>query len=139
MKKKLHLLLLAMLMPLFMLAENQGYAVFDESTGTLTFKYGGKPEGDNVFDTDNTGNPRWDCSKIKIVKFDLTYGDARPISTNSWFNGAVSLSEIIGIENLNTSAVTDMGWMFKGCSGLTSLDVSGFKTDNVTEMGGMFN
>jgi surface protein len=32
-----------------------------------------------------------------------------------------------------------MGSMFSGCSGLTSLDVSGFDTSKVTNMGGMFN
>ena len=37
-----------------------------------------------------------------------------------------------------TDKVTDMSGMFYYCSGLTSLDVSGFKTDNVTNMNTMF-
>ena len=32
-----------------------------------------------------------------------------------------------------------MAYMFYSCSGLTSLDVSGFKTDNVTNMSWMFD
>ena len=32
-----------------------------------------------------------------------------------------------------------MGWMFYGCSGLTNLDVSGFNTENVTQMKSMFS
>ena len=32
-----------------------------------------------------------------------------------------------------------MSYMFRNCSGLTSLDLSGFKTDNVTDMGMMFS
>ena len=39
----------------------------------------------------------------------------------------------------NTSNVTSMDSMFSGCSGLTSLDVSGFDTSNVNSMKNMFN
>ena len=35
---------------------------------------------------------------------------------------------------LNTSEVTNMGWMFGICTKLTSLDVSNFNTSNVTTM-----
>ena len=38
----------------------------------------------------------------------------------------------------DTSNVTDMGYFFKECSGLTSLDVSSFDTSNVTSMLHMF-
>ena len=38
----------------------------------------------------------------------------------------------------NTSNVTNMSFMFDGCSGLTSLDVSKFDTSNVTTMSYMF-
>ena len=41
--------------------------------------------------------------------------------------------------NSNTSKVTDMGLMFDGCSGLTSLDLSGWDTSNVTNMFNMFS
>ena len=40
MKKSLFLLILAVFLPLCVWAEEQGYAVFDSATGTLTFKYG---------------------------------------------------------------------------------------------------
>ena len=39
----------------------------------------------------------------------------------------------------DTSNVTDMSWMFEGCSSLRELDVSGFDTGNVTDMGSMFS
>ena len=45
---------------------------------------------------------------------------------------------INGIENLNTSNVTDMEFMFYKCENLTSLDVSNFDTRKVTTMDGMF-
>ena len=50
-----------------------------------------------------------------------------------------ALSTIEGIENLNTSAVTDMSQMFLDCSGLKELNVSTFNTSSVTDMGSMFS
>ena len=58
-----------------------------------------------------------------------------PSSTSLWFIGM--MSEINGIENLNTSNVTKMQAMFVGCA-LQELDVSNFDTSNVTDMSYMF-
>ena len=46
--------------------------------------------------------------------------------------------KIEGLENLDTSNVTNMSYMFYYCSKLTSLDVSKFDTSNVTDMIYMF-
>ena len=120
-----------------------GYAELNSETGTLTFKYGIMPEGENVWNTDDTNfsyinQTPWDCSKLKKVVFDPSYAKTRPKSTAYWFHGAKELANITGIEFLNTSNVTDMGWMFSMCSGLTSLDVTHFDTGNVTDMRDMF-
>ena len=124
------------------LVVEQGYAVFNSETGTLTFKYGEKPAGDNVYDTDNTDytweSQAWDCSQIKKVVFDPSFAAARPKSTTHWFYKSESLTEIVGIEYLNTSEVTTMRGMFSGCGNLTNLDVHKFVTDNVTNMAWMF-
>ena len=48
------------------------------------------------------------------------------------------MTEIEGLENLNTSEVTDMKEMFYSCQELTSLDLSTFDTHKVTNMEGMF-
>ena len=48
------------------------------------------------------------------------------------------LTSIEGIENLNTSEVTDMSDMFHNCSRLTSLNLSSFNTSKVTHMIAMF-
>ncbi|WP_334332326.1 BspA family leucine-rich repeat surface protein [Companilactobacillus sp. HBUAS59544] len=49
------------------------------------------------------------------------------------------LQEIIGIENLDTSAATNLSNMFFKATNLAgNLDVSNFKTENVTDMSGMF-
>ena len=129
------------LLPLCSWAENQGYAVFDESTGTLTFKYGIGPEGDNMFhDIDNA---QWcwniDMSSLKKVVFDASFANARPKSTASWFSNATLLTEITGLHNLNTSQVTDMSWMFYYCTSMKNLDLSSFNTSNVTNMSWMFS
>ena len=48
------------------------------------------------------------------------------------------LEAIDGIENLNTSMVTDMWQMFYNCKSLTSLDLKDFDTHNVLSMSYMF-
>ena len=54
------------------------------------------------------------------------------------FNGCSGLTSL-DLRNFNTSNVTRMSGMFSGCSGLTSLDLSKFVTNNVTSMGSMFD
>lgn len=71
--------------------------------------------------------------------FDSSFASARPTSTNSWFIGCNNLAEIEGLENLNTSKVTDMKCMFAGCTSLTTLDLYHFNTKKVTNMSEMFN
>ncbi len=47
-------------------------------------------------------------------------------------------SNEVSFKGSNTINVTDMSFMFNGCTTLTSLDVSSFDTSNVTEMHYMF-
>ena len=54
------------------------------------------------------------------------------------FNQLVYLKTIQGLENLDTSQVTNMSSMFYGCSDLTNLDLSHFDTSQVTDMDYMF-
>ena len=49
-----------------------------------------------------------------------------------------SLQTITFGDNWDTSQVTDMSYMFDGCSSLTSLDLSRFNTGQVTNMSSMF-
>ena len=99
------------------------------------------------------------CDKII---FDPSFANANPTTTYEWFFH-MPIKEIVGlqylntsnvtdmrrmfaecsatnldIKGLNTSKVTDMSEMFYGCSSLTSLDLSGFNTSNVTDMNNMF-
>ena len=72
------------------------------------------------------------------VVFDESFASVRPTSCYSWFSDFYSLGTIKGLENLNTSEVTNMKFMFAYCFSLTSLDLSNFNTANVTNMLGMF-
>ena len=126
----------------------ESYAVFDESTNTLTFKHDTKKtdgafalnEGENLpgwykFDDNNHSH---NANIIKKVIFDTSFANARPTSCYNWFYGCTDLTTIEGIEYLNTENVTNMSWMFSECSALTTLDVSNFDTKNVMEMSYMF-
>ena len=44
----------------------------------------------------------------------------------------------LDVSGFNTDNVTNMREMFDGCENLTSLDLSGFHTENVTDMAYMF-
>ena len=117
------------------------YAEFNNATGTLTFSRGlSKPAG--AYDL-NVGNntPEWSTQKedINKVVFDASFANARPTSCYKWFDMCTSLTEIEGVENLNTEKVTNMGSMFSGCHVLNPLDVSNFDTQNVENMSCMFS
>ena len=117
-----------------------GYAEYDLSSKTLTFRYKGvKPEGAYALN-EGASEPGWLTQKENIYKvvFDASFACARPTSCYRWFYGCTNLTEIKGIENLNTEKVTNMGFMFYDCYALTSLDVSKFDTQNVKNMSLMF-
>ena len=52
--------------------------------------------------------------------------------------GYSSITAQIELANFDTSKVTDMSWMFNGCSNISTLDVRGFDTSKVTNMKRMF-
>ena len=111
------------------------YAVFEGSTGTLTFKCSpSKPEG--AYDL----NQDWYAisKNIKKVVFDASFANARPTSCDMWFYGCFYLTTIEGIEYFNTENVTNMRYMFCDCWSLKSLDLTNFNTENVTDMYYMF-
>lgn len=54
------------------------------------------------------------------------------------FSNCLALTSL-DLSGFDTSQVTNMGSMFQDCSSITSLDLSGFDTSQVTRMNGMFN
>ena len=131
----------------------EAYAVFN-GTAILNFYYDDQKitrsliSRNTVYNLNSgTAQPGWydNRTSITMVNFDASFADARPTSTYGWFlgmtkvtNSSTQTTRIYNIQNLNTSAVTNMGRMFYGCTGLTSLDLSGFNTENVTNMSYMF-
>ena len=75
-----------------------------------------------------------DAKKIKIVGKVDTDGDL-----SKMFADFSELTEIEGLNNLDTSNATKMSEMFAECYSLTSLDVSSFSTSKVTDMSLMFS
>lgn len=123
-------------------AAKKAWATYDKSVKSLTFYYGEKGElGDGEYEMNDDQEPGWITEhKADIVRvvFDVSFASARPKSCNSWFMECEKLEAIDGIENLNTSKVTDMWNMFYNCKSLTSLDLKTFDTHNVLSMSYMF-
>ena len=117
------------------------YAVGSEDKTTLTFYYDNDSESRAgkvyAFPQGKYDKPNWN-SNFTTVVFDNSFKDARPTSCYYWFGEFKNLTRIEGLENLNTSEVTDMGYMFYYCTELTEIDLSGFNTEKVTDMGEMF-
>ena len=70
--------------------------------------------------------------------FDASFKNFNPTSTVYWLFSYTALTAIEGLDNLNTSEVTDMSYMFYGCSRLKEITLSNFNTEKVTKMEGMF-
>lgn len=122
------------------------YVVFDSDAKTMTFKYGEQPTIDNVkcFTLNSkTYVPNWSNKdelkkNVTTVVFDESFAAASPTTCRSWFNGFLQLTEIKGIKNLNTSNVSDMAYMFAGCSKLKSVDLTYMYSPYVKNMSYMF-
>ncbi len=132
--------------PGYFTAATEAYACYTPSNKTLTFYYDSQRSSRTGTTYDlNTGanNVAWDTdgtrTNVTKVVFDPSFADARPTTTCDWFYGMTNLQSITGIEYLNTSEVTDMGYMFMRCSKLTSLDVSHFNTSKVINMNQLFS
>ena len=81
------------------------------------------------------GNPNTTTTK---AVFDPSFKDFRPTTTASWLQSLLALETVEGLENLNTSQVTNMSRMFYDNVNLKAIDLSHFQTENVTDMSGMF-
>ena len=79
------------------------------------------------------------ASSATTIKFDGSFKDVKPVTLHKWFDFMGSLTNIVGIENLNTSEVTSMNCMFASCHSLKSIDVSTFDMSKVTDVSGMFS
>ena len=143
------MLLMLLLLPAGMVAQKAAssskyIATYESSTQTLTFKkFVGETLPKNsawviekksvAFINKNIGN-----GTIVHIVFDKSFSTYTPTSLSRFFKDLPKLETITGLEYLNTEKVTDMSYMFSGCTNLTSLDVTKFNTANVTNMSDMF-
>ena len=143
------MLLMLLFLPANMVAQTSAssskyIATYESSTQTLTFKefVGETLPSNSVWVKDkmtvahikrNFGN-----GTIVHIVFDKSFSTYTPTSLRSFFRSLTKLETITGLEYLNTDKVTNMSYMFSGCSKLTSLDVTKFNTGNVTDMNNMF-
>ena len=99
----------------------------------------------NIWNGDAVTNVGWAIPGWKIIKtvatkvvFDESFATAEPKSCYAWFSEFNKLTEITGLEHLNTSQVTNMNSMFLGCNLLDSLNVNSFDVSKVTNASAMF-
>ena len=123
----------------------EGYAVLSDNNTVLTFYYDDQKEQRNGmgigpflgYDARGWHDQR---ESITNVIFDASFAnDTTLTSTAHWFYDCRNLTTITGIGNLRSDNVTDMRYMFRYCTNLTELDVSGFNTENVVSMRGLFS
>ena len=118
------------------------YVVYND--GTLTFycdDQRSSRQGTTYELNERSTRPGWyeNISLLNKVVFDRSFANFRPSSMYSWFANATNLTEIEGIQYLNTSSVTSMASTFYYCQKLSSIDVSRFDTEKVTNMSQMFD
>lgn len=104
---------------------------YTDTTKTLTKDYG--------MVENKSANNYWSASDYNTLVTKVSfYDEIVPSTTAYYFNDLTNLTSFEKINNLETSLVTDMQYMFAGCSSLTSIDTSHFNTSNVTNMKYMF-
>ena len=121
------------------------YAVLSTDGKTLTFYYDGKqalrPSTKYSMTWDNY--PGWTESSVStaITKavFDPSFDNYHNLTNASYmFYNMQNLTEIVDLRYLHTENVLTMSNMFSTSNKLTTFDVSGFDTHNVTDMSQMF-
>lgn len=126
------------------------YFYFNETTGDLVYSdqatYGG--EGYTSLGKQTNMNPtnssKWvfnsKRSGIKTVTKDPAVS-GRIVGLTSMYGMFQSCSSLtsLNLSGFDTSQVTKMSNMFYNCSGITDIDLSSFDTSQVTSMSNMFN
>lgn len=74
-----------------------------------------------------------------VTTIDVTGLDTTGITSfNMMFHGLAKLTEIVGLDKLDTSSVASMDNMFSYCTALESIDLTNVDTSNVSNMSNMF-
>ena len=131
-------------MPLFASAQ-EPYAILIDNGTALEFRYDDQKsayrDAMSVGPFTSMDQVPWHAYNESIISvvFNDSFANCTSItSTALWFAFLSNLHEIVGIQYLNTSNVTDMYGMFWECWSLSRLDLTHFYTGSVTDMGSMF-
>lgn len=109
---------------------------------TLTLYFDALERSGTVYEGENWG--KWIPegsreSTLQKIVIDPSFAAARLTTTKFLFFNLEKVTEIAGLEYLNTSSVTNMDYMFAGMSSLTNIVVGEtFVTNTVTSSTGMF-
>ncbi len=87
-----------------------------------------------------SGAADWKIYKNEVTKviFDESVSRFRNAGLVEFFKDFTALKEFEGLDNLNTSAVSDFRSMFEGCVALEEIDLSVFDTRNAEKFDRMF-
>lgn len=81
------------------------------------------------------------CTKLEVVNLWNTHKDnfmENVTKTQKMFHGCSRLNKLTLPKKVKTEKLESMFSMFKGCSSLTALDLSGWNLNNVIDMSGLF-
>lgn len=116
--------------------------------------YGKYEYQDNIYDTKISESPGIkpymfcvityndevkDNVNIKSITFNKGIDTSNVTKMFNMFKGCTNLKTIVGLNYFNTSNVINMNQMFRECPALTSLDLTSFDTSNITNMSNIFN
>ena len=105
--------------------------------GTLTVK-GGVAQSieDCPFISSEQLLRKADIHRVNIIG-DITF-EKEEVSLCRMFKGCEVLEEIVGLEKMDVSTVTNMDEMFSGCKSLRKIDMSGWNTSQVKSCDSIF-
>lgn len=89
------------------------------------------------YSTVPTRYPEWYNDREQITKVEVR-GNIKPDNADLLFFRLVNCTEIVGLENLDTSQATSIRSLFMECESLKTVDVSGLRTGNAKNMSSMF-
>ena len=123
------------------ITEFTSYVAVDDGNNTVTLRKVTNEDSDI-----NNCVPISDGSVLKdfinrsttTINIDESFKDYEFTTLSKFFSGLNKLTTISGLENINTSKVTDMSYMFYSCWSLYDLDIENLNTSNVTDMSYMF-
>ena len=110
-------------------SSNTAYALISDDNTTLTFYCDAlMAEREGTVCLIDTENPQqaWSevLGQVEQVVFDESFAQASCTDISQWFEGMENLAVVEGLQYIDTSDLTNMDRLFRGCSSLTVIDFS---------------